>query len=288
MDRAQRQDSSIEPRRPSVIDAPDWFNRARTRANQRQVFHPRPVPLPGVSSATGASATGLWRRPKVALIRVLPLVALPIVFGIGFWTRGVVGLAERETASVGESGSVSTVVLAHRAPDGTAKERAAIPVAKPVDGALAMADHAGAEKIAGNDNLKDSAARPPEIASRQSLPSAIAPAQVESVPPKSPRIFGTPPAITPADGFSLQTPGLVRQVSAEVVRPTSTWFETVAQGAACTTGKCPAPIARLDRKLNTALEWSSTPEAAAELAEREGKLVFLIHVSGNFAQPGFT
>jgi hypothetical protein len=30
------------------------------------------------------------------------------------------------------------------------------------------------------------------------------------------------------------------------------------------------------------------PEAAAAQANRDGKLVFLIHVSGNFAQPGFT
>jgi hypothetical protein len=73
-----------------------------------------------------------------------------------------------------------------------------------------------------------------------------------------------------------------------VVRPVRAWFATATQEGECATGSCPAPVARLDRKLNTALEWSSSPEAAAEQAAREGKLVFLIHVSGNFAQPGFT
>lgn len=43
-----------------------------------------------------------------------------------------------------------------------------------------------------------------------------------------------------------------------------------------------------DRKLNTALTWSESANEAAEKAEEEEKLVFLIHVSGNFELPGFT
>jgi hypothetical protein len=91
-----------------------------------------------------------------------------------------------------------------------------------------------------------------------------------------------------AAGFTLKTPGQVPQISAEVLKPTSTWFEIAGSDGACTTGTCPAPVRNLDRKLNTALNWSATPEAAAAQANRDGKLVFLIHVSGNFAQPGFT
>ncbi|HEV3021751.1 MAG TPA: hypothetical protein VGX76_04770, partial [Pirellulales bacterium] len=79
-----------------------------------------------------------------------------------------------------------------------------------------------------------------------------------------------------------------RQISAEVLKPTSTWFEVAASDGACATGTCPAPVRNLDRKLNTALNWSAAPDAAAAQASRDGKLVFLIHVSGNFAQPGFT
>lgn len=43
-----------------------------------------------------------------------------------------------------------------------------------------------------------------------------------------------------------------------------------------------------DRKLQTALDWSLSVSDAALEATEEGKLVFLIHVSGNFESPGFT
>ena len=43
-----------------------------------------------------------------------------------------------------------------------------------------------------------------------------------------------------------------------------------------------------DRQLSTALTWTESVEEAAQQAEEEEKLVFLIHVSGNFEMPGFT
>jgi hypothetical protein len=36
------------------------------------------------------------------------------------------------------------------------------------------------------------------------------------------------------------------------------------------------------------LEWASSVEEAAQQAKDAGKLVFVIHVSGNFESPGFT
>jgi hypothetical protein len=48
------------------------------------------------------------------------------------------------------------------------------------------------------------------------------------------------------------------------------------------------PVCSADRSLHTALIWSKSPDEASALARREGKLVFLIHVSGNFEDPGFT
>jgi hypothetical protein len=47
-------------------------------------------------------------------------------------------------------------------------------------------------------------------------------------------------------------------------------------------------VCAINRSLNTALTWAKSPEEAAEQARRDGKLVFLIHVSGNFEDPGFT
>ena len=38
----------------------------------------------------------------------------------------------------------------------------------------------------------------------------------------------------------------------------------------------------------TNLKWADTPADAYRMAEEQDKLVFLIHVSGNFEIPGFT
>ncbi len=49
-----------------------------------------------------------------------------------------------------------------------------------------------------------------------------------------------------------------------------------------------AKVCSANRSLDTALTWAKSPAEAAGEASREGKLVFLIHVSGNFEDPGFT
>ena len=43
-----------------------------------------------------------------------------------------------------------------------------------------------------------------------------------------------------------------------------------------------------ERKLGTLIDWAQSPADAYEVAEDKEKLVFLIHVSGNFEIPGFT
>ena len=50
----------------------------------------------------------------------------------------------------------------------------------------------------------------------------------------------------------------------------------------------PPPVTRELRTLGTALEWAETPDQALQLAREQGKLVFLIQVSGNFAREEFT
>lgn len=42
------------------------------------------------------------------------------------------------------------------------------------------------------------------------------------------------------------------------------------------------------RKFGTALEWEESVEAARLRAEKEGKLVLVLHVSGRFEDPAFT
>src|SRR5579859_87139 len=97
-------ESPGELRRPYLTDAPEWFNRARARSNRSQVFHPRvyrprPVPRPGASSTIALPRERWWRRNQKKLIRALPLFALPVVFAMGFWSRGTATPAARETAT---------------------------------------------------------------------------------------------------------------------------------------------------------------------------------------------
>ena len=91
-----------------------------------------------------------------------------------------------------------------------------------------------------------------------------------------------------ANGFVLRP--VAENASFAEIRPArNAWFALASAGQTCDSGACKiASVSAADPKLNTALDWSPSPSAAADLARREGKLVFLIHVSGNFAQPGFT
>ncbi|HQU46419.1 MAG TPA: hypothetical protein PK867_26670 [Pirellulales bacterium] len=63
-------------------------------------------------------------------------------------------------------------------------------------------------------------------------------------------------------------------------------------GLACTDGTCSivgaGQPASDDRTLGTAVHWMQSPDAACRLAADEGKLVFMIQVSGNFARQEFT
>jgi hypothetical protein len=57
----------------------------------------------------------------------------------------------------------------------------------------------------------------------------------------------------------------------------------------CETKKCELkPKLKPARELGTAIHWEKTPDIAAQLAKEQGKLVFLLQVSGNFAREEFT
>jgi hypothetical protein len=93
--------------------------------------------------------------------------------------------------------------------------------------------------------------------------------------------------IAPAsDPFKLAPP---LSTPAPYVLPQKPWFAladlAIPEPESCqgTEAVCAA-----NRSLGTALTWAKSPAEAAEQARRDGKLVFLIHVSGNFEDPGFT
>jgi hypothetical protein len=89
------------------------------------------------------------------------------------------------------------------------------------------------------------------------------------------------------DPFKLSPPPA--SVPAPFVLPEKPWFalaDLTIDGPESSQG-APA-VCAANRSLNTALTWANSPAEAAQHARRDGKLVFLIHVSGNFEDPGFT
>jgi hypothetical protein len=50
---------------------------------------------------------------------------------------------------------------------------------------------------------------------------------------------------------------------------------------------CEAPLGEF-RELGTLVRWADSVEQAAVTAQNQGKLLFVMHVSGNFELPGFT
>lgn len=57
----------------------------------------------------------------------------------------------------------------------------------------------------------------------------------------------------------------------------------------CESGKCDLPPAGpVQGEHGTKIAWAESPDEARQLAVAQNKLVFMMHVSGNFEKPGFT
>jgi hypothetical protein len=128
-----------------------------------------------------------------------------------------------------------------------------------------------------------SLANPPEtkaLATDASLASS--PAEAAALPSAQPSGAQPGAASPPADGWlhASQLP-----LQDEGAPATPSWFASLESSES---GETAGPVCSADRSLRTALVWAKSPQQAAEQARREGKLVFLIHVSGNFEDPGFT
>jgi hypothetical protein len=172
--------------------------------------------------------------------------------------------AHRAAASVPVS--AADVVLAAEpgssAPSGTKPEK------KPVE-------TAPARELALAGGIADAPEKSKAAAIERSPGArALASATVRNVSPET-------------DPFKLSPPPV--SVPAPFVLPEKPWF-AVAELTSDETESCQGTqaVCAANRSLNTALAWAKSPAEAAEQAKRDGKLVFLIHVSGNFEDPGFT
>jgi hypothetical protein len=74
----------------------------------------------------------------------------------------------------------------------------------------------------------------------------------------------------------------------------ATAYATDVKGSDAKTGKPPAATNPIDAALDesgchgTAINFLDTPSDAAKKAKKDEKLVFILHVSGNFEDPKYT
>jgi hypothetical protein len=136
---------------------------------------------------------------------------------------------------------------------------------------------------------------PPELAVAPESPEP--PTIAKQAPPASAAAPQTAPAPQPAEQQVTASSPSEETVEANPPTPlsaASATFPVSLEGKvptiklSSTTQVCGLEKKSSDRKLNTALTWAESVSEANERAEEEEKLVFLIHVSGNFEMPGFT
>jgi hypothetical protein len=226
-----------------------------------------------------------WSDVNLAIILVVVLgLGWGLAFGLGFWVRGLIDR------------------------DARAPARQAVAVTEPIQPAKLAAHEVRVAPQPGTERLEQA-----EAANRAGPAVGLAANEahrpiVEAGPPNQPRIEAPPPA---AAGDAPPLPGPV-----EVVRPAAPpqlatkRFDLPEQAPPVSTpfilperprfaladlvldepadGGDTNRVCAVNRSLNTALTWAKSPAEAADSARKDGKLVFLIHVSGNFENPGFT
>jgi hypothetical protein len=199
---------------------------------------------------------------------------LCMAFAMGFWVRGLID------GDVGRSARVGPELAAAGPP------------------ATAHLDHPQVVKTerAEPERLAETQVPTPIVAATPPTP----PAAAASTKPPPHRPLGPVRNQTPAPSVRDDTPApaapqrfvlrqAARRASLPFVLPEKPSFALAdlkldePEASSQTEQVC-----AVDRSLNTALTWAKSPGEASEQARKEGKLVFLIHVSGNFEDPGFT
>jgi|GEM_PF-5791056 len=295
--------TATPPSRPRLADAPDWFNRARAKAVLKQSNAAQPVQFTRIPPAPPGGATRRWPVRNQTIALAAALAAVPIVFLMGFWTHRAVTPAQHVAASRDKANSPTRkpanrdVATRDWKGDAAPLFYSPPPAADPAPPQMNISlFNFGQVKPGEQTSEVARTARPASPETNAAKPPAVASRSVTRTP--SNETDSAAPVVQtaaaadvsgPVDGFTLRS-SVAGQFVADVQVPGNSWFSLAsATTADCESGTCQlVPVKTADRKLNTLLEWASTPQQAAEQAAREGKQVFLIHVSGNFAQPGFT
>jgi hypothetical protein len=224
-------------------------------------------------STTGLSSGSHSSRNQFVLAGIFALTACGgwcIAFALGFWVRGLID------GHVGRS--------ARAAPESAAAGR---PVTSHLDfPEVIKAERAEPERPAENPVKTPIVAAPPTTPPAEAAPLAAASTKPPPDRPVEPVHNQTPAPAAPGRFVLHQA---APRASSPFVLPERPSFALadlkLDEPAACGQTE---QVCAVDRSLNTALTWARSPGDASEQARKEGKLVFLIHVSGNFEDPGFT
>ena len=216
-----------------------------------------------MSQSTTGLPSGLESTRRDVLLAIILASAASLglcsAFAFGFWVRGLI---DRDV--------------------GRAARAEKTPVAAAGQPSVAVDPVAGSARLAVAESPRPGREIPPSDRPLE----APRPAVVANVPVQA-RPVGLPPAEVPAPRFVLSDPA--PKAAAPFILPAKPDFALadlkLDETAACSNTE---PVCAVDRSLNTAMTWAKSPAEAAEKARQDGKLVFLIHVSGNFESPGFT
>jgi hypothetical protein len=123
-------------------------------------------------------------------------------------------------------------------------------------------------------------------------PAAAPEGNLAKAPPPSPpqvtKSVDSAELTSPAAGPQSSTKIEIAQEESAVKEPIRELAKEAAlksEGETCPTGTCKAGSGDF---FGTAVTFLATPKLAGEQAEKDQKLQFLLHVSGNFEDPGFT
>jgi hypothetical protein len=205
-------------------------------------------------------------------LAIIVVGAFAAVGALGMWIESKAGPREAAVAEPprtppppASTAEREVAEAPHPRPNATAPAAAIAAQVKP-------AAHADRAQTAVPADQRASAAPDP-------LPPAPAPARAQ-VAAERPR----PNSAGARERFMLRES--TRNGSPNYLLPTDPWF--ALDRVSIEEPAHEEKVVSADRTLDTALTWSRSPAEAAEQAAREDKLVFLIHVSGNFENPGFT
>lgn len=234
------------------------------------------------SARPATTPTGF--RYREALIGGAVASLLFFAFSFGFLSRGML-LEPGGPAQVAVANPESLPANEHAAPAATSSRESQIEV--PSDEVSSDALPKPPTVLASTDRSEKPKTEPPATGHEPAMAVAAvsAPAQKPASPPVAARtlpvsltgLHAKPAAASASD-----------MIPARLIGDPLGLQTAAADGAACENGQCSTPDGPVGRTIGTAVAFADSPAEARAKARDMDRLVMIMHVSGNFENPGFT